>query len=387
MRADAAIVTEPTELELVVAHKGFVWLEIEVTGRAAHGSRPHLGVDAIVKTGPVLVALAELDASLGGARTSAARARLGARLADRGRRRAVELPGALRARRSSAARCRTRRPRTSRPRSTPCSTAAARPIPGSSSSGGRSSPASRSRSTRTRRSVGMRARRARRRRRSGGASYWADRGFIAAAGIPTVLFGPGGEGAHAVEEWVSVADTVHVAQTLVASPSGSAVSACSTRRATRPRCRRRRATRWRSTGRCRATRRRRCATLRRRASWLKDESNRSGCRRSRCSAPRGRSSGRCASGRTIHTLVAASAGNHGRAVAHVAATRGLGCRDLPARARRRRRGARRSRPRAPRSSWSTAPTRTRSRRPPRRRAEPGVRRDRRRRRIRPRRAG
>ena len=51
VRADAAIVTEPTELELVVAHKGFVWAEIEVTGRAAHGSRPHLGVDAIVEDG------------------------------------------------------------------------------------------------------------------------------------------------------------------------------------------------------------------------------------------------------------------------------------------------------------------------------------------------
>ena len=62
MSADAAIVTEPTELELIVAHKGFVWSEIEVTGRAAHGSRPHLGVDAIVKTGPVLTALGELDA-------------------------------------------------------------------------------------------------------------------------------------------------------------------------------------------------------------------------------------------------------------------------------------------------------------------------------------
>ena len=68
MRADAAIVTEPTELEVIVAHKGFVWAEIEVTGRAAHGSRPHLGVDAIVKTGPILTALGELDAALGGAR-------------------------------------------------------------------------------------------------------------------------------------------------------------------------------------------------------------------------------------------------------------------------------------------------------------------------------
>src|SRR3954470_2699826 len=37
VEADAAIVTEPTELELVVAHKGFVWIEIEVTGVAAHG--------------------------------------------------------------------------------------------------------------------------------------------------------------------------------------------------------------------------------------------------------------------------------------------------------------------------------------------------------------
>jgi acetylornithine deacetylase len=49
----------------------------------------------------------------------------------------------------------------------------------------------------------------------GGASYWADSGFIAAAGIPTVLFGPGGEGAHAVEERVSMRDTEVVAQTLV----------------------------------------------------------------------------------------------------------------------------------------------------------------------------
>ena len=49
----------------------------------------------------------------------------------------------------------------------------------------------------------------------GGASYWADAAFIAAAGIPTVLFGPGGEGAHAVEEWVSLSDTAAVAETLL----------------------------------------------------------------------------------------------------------------------------------------------------------------------------
>ena len=48
-----------------------------------------------------------------------------------------------------------------------------------------------------------------------GAPYWADAAFIAAAGIPTVLYGPGGEGAHAVEEWVSIADTETVARVLV----------------------------------------------------------------------------------------------------------------------------------------------------------------------------
>src|SRR4051812_43469164 len=62
--ADGAIVTEPTEMELVVAHKGFVWAEVEVDGKPAHGSRPHLGIDAIVKMGPVLTALGALDQGL-----------------------------------------------------------------------------------------------------------------------------------------------------------------------------------------------------------------------------------------------------------------------------------------------------------------------------------
>jgi acetylornithine deacetylase/succinyl-diaminopimelate desuccinylase-like protein len=51
---------------------------------------------------------------------------------------------------------------------------------------------------------------------TGGASYWADAAFIAQAGIPTVMFGPGGEGAHAAEEWVSLSETESVARTLVA---------------------------------------------------------------------------------------------------------------------------------------------------------------------------
>ena len=42
-RADAAVITEPTGLAICIAHRGFVWLDIEVTGVAAHGSMPILG--------------------------------------------------------------------------------------------------------------------------------------------------------------------------------------------------------------------------------------------------------------------------------------------------------------------------------------------------------
>ena len=53
-RADAAMVTEPTDLQIGVAHKGFAWLEVETRGRAAHGSRPADGRDAILAMGRVL---------------------------------------------------------------------------------------------------------------------------------------------------------------------------------------------------------------------------------------------------------------------------------------------------------------------------------------------
>jgi len=62
--ADAAIVTEPTEEVVAVAHKGFVAFEVETVGRAAHGSRPDLGIDAIAAMGPVLSGIAALDGRL-----------------------------------------------------------------------------------------------------------------------------------------------------------------------------------------------------------------------------------------------------------------------------------------------------------------------------------
>jgi acetylornithine deacetylase len=217
--ADAAIVTEPTELEVVVAHKGFVWAEIEVTGRAAHGSRPHLGVDAIVKAGPVLTALGELDAALaerthpllgrgsvhaslirGGEELSSYPARCVLSLERRtlpgegGAHVEAELAGLL-------DECRAADPdleATARlllerePFEVPAGAEVAEVVRTAAGEVlGEPPPIA-------------------------GASYWADAAFIAAAGIPTVMFGPRGEGAHAAEEWVSLGDTEAVARTLVA---------------------------------------------------------------------------------------------------------------------------------------------------------------------------
>jgi acetylornithine deacetylase len=58
LRADAAIVTEPTRLAVCPAHRGFAWVELVVHGKAAHGSRWDIGVDAI---GLAALVMAELE--------------------------------------------------------------------------------------------------------------------------------------------------------------------------------------------------------------------------------------------------------------------------------------------------------------------------------------
>lgn len=63
-RAGGAVVTEPTDLAIAVGHKGFAWVDIEVFGKAAHGSRPADGIDAIMRLGRVLSRLEKLDAAL-----------------------------------------------------------------------------------------------------------------------------------------------------------------------------------------------------------------------------------------------------------------------------------------------------------------------------------
>lgn len=63
-RCDGAIVTETTQLTLCLAHKGFSWIEVAVRGRAAHGSRFDLGVDANLRLGRLFAPLASLESTL-----------------------------------------------------------------------------------------------------------------------------------------------------------------------------------------------------------------------------------------------------------------------------------------------------------------------------------
>jgi acetylornithine deacetylase len=217
LAADAAIVTEPTELELLVAHKGFVWSEIAVTGRAAHGSRPHLGVDAIVKMGPVLTALGELEASLAAHEHP---------LLGRGSVHAsvIEGGGELS---SIPAACTLGVERRTLPGETADGVAAEL---GALLDRCRAADPALDVTQRTllvrepfeidpEAGIAVLVREAAAAElgappATAGGSFWADSAFIAAAGIQTVLFGPRGEGAHAIEEWVSLSSTATVARVL-----------------------------------------------------------------------------------------------------------------------------------------------------------------------------
>ncbi len=195
-RADAAIVAEPTELRLVIAHKGFVWMEIETKGRAAHGSRPDLGEDAIVRMGRVLTGLGALSESLldnpshrllgsgsvhasligGGVELSTypescvlslERRTVPGETVDIVERQIAEI--------ADGAEIRTTFVRE------PFEVGEDEPVV----------------QALLRHAGGPEVT---------GVPFWADSAVFAAAGIPTVVFGPGGEGAHAQVEWVDLAD-------------------------------------------------------------------------------------------------------------------------------------------------------------------------------------
>ena len=210
VQADAAIVTEPTEMQVAVAHRGFVCFEIETIGRAAHGSRPHLGIDAIAKMGHVLVGIEELDREL---RAHPTHPRLGS-----GSVHASLIEGGQEYS-SYPARCLLQAERRTIPGETV--ELAEGEIRDILSATGRDDPefAGEVRVVAAREpfEVAEDAELVDLVRRSAtavagaepevvGVSFWADSALLAASGISTVLFGPRGEGAHAEVEWVDVGD-------------------------------------------------------------------------------------------------------------------------------------------------------------------------------------
>jgi acetylornithine deacetylase len=218
--ADACIVTEPTHLCACVAHKGFVWAELETRGRAAHGSRADLGVDAIVGMAPALAGIPalqrRLDAHehplLGAASLHASLISGGQELSSYPERCVLEierrtLPGESAASVERELQELLALAREADPRlTTELRMGVVRePFQVDRSAG----------IVATLRAVAAQT--------LGtepeivGHKAWMDAAFIAAAGIPTVVFGPTGEGAHAIEEYVDLESVQQVADVLIAT--------------------------------------------------------------------------------------------------------------------------------------------------------------------------
>lgn len=223
-RTDGAIVTEPTELAVCLAHKGFAWIEIEVEGRAAHGSRPDLGVDANLAMGRVLAEVAGLEKELAGRpphprvgrpslhvgtlaggtgwSTYAARAVAGVE------RRTIPgetAEGALAEIEARLARLHAAIPGdgSGAPLRATARIALARD-PFEADPGG---PLALALGRGAAEALGREAERI-------GVAYWMDAALLGAAGIETAVFGPAGAGAHEVEEWVDLGSVAECAEAL-----------------------------------------------------------------------------------------------------------------------------------------------------------------------------
>ena len=205
--ADGAVVTEPTDLQIGVAHKGFAWVEVEVHGRAAHGSRPSDGRDAILRAGRVLHALERLDRDLqsrtphpfmGTASLHASKIAGGGEWSSYPDRCALQIERRTIAGESGAtALAEVEHILTALRTADPEFSAVARLVfsrPPYAIDAAAALPAALRRAAGGAPVVGM--------------SFWTDAAVLGNAGVPTVLYGPGGAGLHSVEEYVLVADVL-----------------------------------------------------------------------------------------------------------------------------------------------------------------------------------
>lgn len=221
IRTDGAIVTEPTNLDVCLAHKGFAWIAVETRGRAAHGSRFTEGVDANARMGRVLSALERLEVSL---RTGPAHPLVGPPSVH-----AARLAGGV-GLSTYAERCRLEIERRTVPGETLDAVrgeierlvAALREADSSLQVQtellfGRNpwettpeAPVVRAVTRATSAVLG-------RQPRFVGDTPWMDSALIAEAGIDTVVLGPVGAGEHSDEEWVDVESVVQLAGILAAA--------------------------------------------------------------------------------------------------------------------------------------------------------------------------
>src|SRR5215216_5442356 len=226
LQADAAIVAEFTELQLIRAHRGFVWLEVETIGKAAHGSRPDLGVDAIVKIGKVLTEMEKLDQKL---RSNPTHPLLGS-----GSLHASLIQGGQELS-SYPERCLLSVERRTLPGDTPEAVEnellqIVQNLRQSDSSFNvivrrgidRAPLETREDADIVQALQAASVKVLNRPSQIAGVQFWTDAAVLSAAGIPSVLFGPSGSGAHAVEEWVDLESVKTCAEIYLAT----AVSFC-----------------------------------------------------------------------------------------------------------------------------------------------------------------
>jgi acetylornithine deacetylase len=196
-RADYAIVTEPTELRLCLAHKGFVWLEVETTGVAAHGSRSDLGVDAIANMGAVLTGVLDLNTRLHAGRrhTLLGTGSIHASLIEGGQEMSTY-----------PARCVAKLERRTVPSEDGASVLREiEDLIGSENAVARVTLERSPSEVAADHGVSLAVAEAAGNPVIIGVAYWMDMALLNEAGIPTVAYGPAGEGEHADVEWVDLA--------------------------------------------------------------------------------------------------------------------------------------------------------------------------------------